>query len=163
MATSGRLIVAGDTPIGFGDMTRMLVEAGYRVRPAASGERVVACVDAREADLVLLDLSGLGTDGVDICRGLAERPAGHRVPVIVVGLRSDHDWRLAGLLAGAADIVEKPFHREELLACVRLQLGLRRLQVALEAKTKELRWASEALRRANSVLLEDVTHRVCAD
>jgi DNA-binding response OmpR family regulator len=156
MTTSGTLLVAGDTPAGLGELTTMLVAAGYQVQTAATSEQTVSIATAGEADLVLLDLCGLGTEGVDICRRLTARPDGSRVAVIIVGSRLNHDWHLAGLLAGAADIVEKPLHREELLACVRLHLGLRRLQAALEAKTKELRWA-------NDVLRWDTTHRACAE
>jgi DNA-binding response OmpR family regulator len=156
MTTTGALLVAGDTPAELGELTTMLVAAGYQVQTAASSERVLSVATAGETDLVLLDVCRLGTEGVDICRRLTARPAGPRVPVIIVGSRLNDDWRLAGLLAGAADIVEKPLHKEELLACVRLHLGLQRLQAALEAKTKELR-------RANDVLRWETTHRLCAE
>jgi putative two-component system response regulator len=156
MTTSGTLLVAGDTPAEFGELTTLLVAAGYQVQTADNSERVLSIATAGETDLVLLDVCGPGTAGVEICRRLTGRPDGPHVPVIIVGPRMNHDWRLAGLLAGAADIVEKPFHREELLACVRLHLGLRRLHAALEAKTKELRWA-------NDVLRWDSTHRACAE
>lgn len=146
MTTSGALLVAGDTPTELGELTTTLVAAGYQVQTAATSERVLSVATAGEADLVLLDVCGLGAEGVDICRRLTARPTGPRIPVIIVGSRQNDDWRLAGLLAGAADIVEKPFRREELLACVRLHLELQRLQAALEAKTNELRWANDVLR-----------------
>lgn len=156
MTPSGTLLVAGDTPARLGELTTTLLAAGYQVQTAGSAERVLLVATAGEIDLVLLDLSGLGIEGVDICRRLTAETEGRRVPVIIVGPRLNQDWSLAGLLAGAADIVERPFHKEELLACVRLHLGLQRLQAALEAKTKELRWA-------NDVLRSDTTRRACAE
>lgn len=156
MATTGTLLVAGDTPNGLGDVTARLVAAGYQVRVASRGDQVFSSDHLTGVDMVVLDLSGLGPDGVDICRQLKAHEQAGSLPIVVVGPRVGTGWRLASLLAGAADIIEKPFHSEELLACVRLHLELARLHAALEAK-------SEQLRRASSVLRWDSSARPCAE
>jgi DNA-binding response OmpR family regulator len=156
MIASGTLLVVGDTPSGLGPLTLMLAAAGYEVRAVTDSARALSALTVDQPDLVLLDSSGLGMDAVDICRRLKVQEEGRRIPVILIGPRSNDDWRLAGLLAGAAGIIERPFGLEELLACVRLHLELRRLQVALEVKTDELRRASDVLR------CETIT-QACAD
>ena len=79
------------------------------------------------------------------------RGAGQRLPVIILTARGDPHDRVAGLESGADDYLPKPFHFEELVARIRVQLrgGDRRAEetqlrvgdVALDLRT---RWASVA-------------------
>jgi len=55
-----------------------------------------------------------------VLRGL--RDAGSRLPVIILTARGDPHDRVEGLESGADDYLPKPFHFEELVARVRVQL-----------------------------------------
>ena len=69
-----------------------------------------------EFDLVVLDLSLPGLDGIEVCRRL--RAARPEVLVLMLTARVGEDDKVAGLDIGADDYVTKPFAARELLARV---------------------------------------------
>src|SRR5881227_2611109 len=73
--------------------------------------------EARNLDLVLLDLGLPGGDGEQVLRRLRQRD--RRLPVIVLTARAEVADRVRGLDAGANDYLAKPFAFEELLARIR--------------------------------------------
>jgi DNA-binding response OmpR family regulator len=94
-------------------LTEGLRREGYEVEHAATG---AAALEARAADLVLLDLRLPDMDGLDVCRRLR---AGSSVPIIVVTARGEEADRVVGLELGADDYVVKPFGLRELIARIR--------------------------------------------
>jgi two-component system response regulator RegX3 len=86
---------------------------GFDVEWAATGG---AALEARPADLVLLDLRLPDMDGLDVCRRLREHS---EVPIIIVTARGEEADRVVGLELGADDYVVKPFGLRELIARIR--------------------------------------------
>jgi two-component system, OmpR family, response regulator MtrA len=70
-------------------------------------------------DVVLLDLTLPGIDGLDVCRALRRRGD---LPIIVVSARTDTPDVIAGLEAGADDYMTKPLVAGELVARIRALL-----------------------------------------
>jgi putative two-component system response regulator len=99
-----------------------------------------------------------GIDGYEVCQRLKAQPATRDVPVIFVSAVSETDVKVQGFELGAVDFVTKPFHREELLARVRIHLELNRLRNHFEdlvaARTVELMESEKKLR---TTLLESIT------
>ncbi len=90
------------------------------------GMQVVACGDGARAldrwqaslpDVVLLDLSLPGLDGLEVLA--RARAAGLTTPVLVLTARGTVGDRILGLNAGADDYLPKPFDLDELEARVR--------------------------------------------
>jgi two-component system response regulator TctD len=88
--------------------------------------RIATCADGVQAldlwrrnppDVVLLDLSLPGMDGLDVLQ--KARAEGLRTPVIVLTARGTVGDRILGLNAGADDYLAKPFDLDELEARVR--------------------------------------------
>jgi two-component system OmpR family response regulator len=71
------------------------------------------------ADVVLLDLSLPGLDGLEVCRELR---AHSDVPIVMITARDEESHRVVGLEMGADDYVVKPFSSRELLARMRAQV-----------------------------------------
>jgi DNA-binding response OmpR family regulator len=71
-------------------------------------------------DAVVLDLMLPGRDGLEVLASL--RRAMPTLPVIVLTARGEIEDKVAGLDAGAADYLVKPFSMAELVARVRAQL-----------------------------------------
>lgn len=92
-----------------------LVDFGFEVTEAASGEAAQERFTTRRPDLVILDLGLPGIGGLDVLKWLR---ADGNVPVIVLTGRGDRSDRVIGLELGADDYVVKPFDPRELVARV---------------------------------------------
>lgn len=68
-------------------------------------------------DVILLDLMLPGRNGFEVARAL--RAEGIRTPILMLTARTELEDRVSGLDAGADYYLTKPFHAEELLACIR--------------------------------------------
>lgn len=101
---------------------RNLRLAGFRVSSAHDGADALAQVRTGAPDVIVLDVSMPGIDGVDVTRHL--RGAGDDVPILILSARDGVDDRIVGLEAGADDYLPKPFMPRELVA--RLRALLRR-------------------------------------
>ncbi|MCX7523386.1 response regulator transcription factor [Microbacterium sp. STN6] len=100
-------------------LTYLLEREGYEVEGVDDGLAAVSAFDAREPDLVLLDLMLPGLPGVQVCRQLRERSA---VPIIMLTAKDSEVDIVVGLELGADDYVTKPYSSRELLARIRAVL-----------------------------------------
>lgn len=119
------LVVDDDTALRIA-VSRVLRVAGYDVVVAADGAEALATQRDSPADVLVLDVSMPGIDGLETCRRLRARK--DDVPVLMLTALDGVGDRVAGLDAGADDYLAKPFELEELLA--RLRALLRRTRVA---------------------------------
>jgi DNA-binding response OmpR family regulator len=94
-----------------------LRDLGCEVTLALNGTAGVAAAEAKDFDLVILDLMLPGVDGLEICRRLRARP--RYVPVLMVTAKSTELDRVLGLELGADDYLTKPFSVLELVARVK--------------------------------------------
>lgn len=102
---------------------RVLRRAGYReVHGLTDPRRAADLAEALAPDLVLVDLHMPHLDGLTVIAQLRPLlpPA---TGIILVTGELDEQARQAARLAGASDIVSKPFEFDELLKCVARQLG----------------------------------------
>ncbi len=100
-----------------------LEEERFRVLEAADGGQMRQIFAAEMIDLVLMDLTLPGEDGLTLARHLRQTSM---VPIIMLTGKSDVIDRVAGLEAGADDYIAKPFHLREVLA--RIRTVMRRVQ-----------------------------------
>ena len=102
-------------------LRRYLERAGLAVLVAGTGAQALGELGRSAPDLVLLDLGLPDIDGTEVLR--AAVPG---TPVVVLTARTSPADRIAGLGAGAADYVVKPFSPTELVLRVLAVLGLPR-------------------------------------
>ena len=94
-----------------------LIEEGYAVDVAATGEDALEWVRATAFDLIILDVLLPGIDGINVCRRL--RAGGMRTPILMLTARDSVEDRVLGLDSGADDYLVKPFAFAELVARLR--------------------------------------------
>ena len=126
----------------------------FRVIQAASGPQALAVALREKPDLILLDILMPDMDGLAVLRELRLHQALATTPVLFLTARIAPEAIVAGLEAGAADYVVKPFHGAELLARIQLHLDLklardreRQLAGALQASAARVEHLSGLLPR----------------
>jgi len=122
--TSNKVLVVDDEPGVRTSLVRALGLEGFGVAEASDGEQALEEVAERAYDVLVLDISMPGLDGLEVCRRL--RRGGERVAILMLTARDAVDDRVAGLEAGADDYLVKPFALKELVA--RLHALLRRVE-----------------------------------
>jgi two-component system response regulator MprA len=109
-----RVLVVDDDALVRRMLTRSLAAEGFEVEHVADGGAALAAAAASAPDLVVLDVTMPGLDGLAVCRRL--RANGLRGSIIMLTARDAVADRVAGLEAGADDYLVKPFAVEELVA-----------------------------------------------
>jgi len=97
-----------------------LEEESYAVDIAEDGNNGLQMALSGEYDLLLLDWMVPGVSGIEICRQF--RKDFIETPVIFLTAKDTVDETIFGLQAGANDYIKKPFHFEELLERIKVQL-----------------------------------------
>lgn len=140
-----RLLLVEDDPMIGEAVLDLLRREGYAVDWVRDGKLAESAVGSNAYDMLLLDLTLPGRDGLAVLRSL--RVKGARMPVLIMTARDRLEQRVAGLDAGADDYVLKPFELDELLARIRALLRrsfgqadtlYRARNVTLNATTREV-------------------------
>ncbi len=94
----------------------------------------LSAIALKEYDLIILDLTLPGMDGLEVCKKLIAK---HNIPIIISSARSDITDKVTSLELGADDYLPKPYNPRELE--VRIKTILRRLdkQVPKELNEKK--------------------------
>lgn len=118
---SPRILVIEDDPSVSTLLVEILGQEGYDVRVAQDGLAGLVKFRAGQPDLAVLDLVMPDVDGVRFLEQVIEEEGGVPVPVVVITGSSDGAARCRALL-GTADVFEKPFDPDELIARIRTHL-----------------------------------------
>lgn len=116
---NSHIMIVEDEPRLAAVLGDYLSNAGYTHYWVANGNDAIPAFHAEHPDLVLLDLTLPGRNGIDICRELRTQ---YTVPVIMITARVEELDRLLGLEVGADDYVCKPFSPREVVARVKAVL-----------------------------------------
>ncbi len=120
-APSPRILIVDDDADIRSLLADYLGEQGWHISTAQDGATMQQVLDTTPIDLIVLDLTLPGSDGLTLCRDLRTHSA---IPVIMLTARSAPLDRILGLEMGADDYLCKPFEPRELL--VRIRNVLRR-------------------------------------
>ncbi len=102
----------------------LLGSSGHEVESVADGRAALAAMQAREPDLLILDIMMPGMNGLDACRVVKSNPFTARVPVLMLTAEGQIESKVEGFEAGADDYLAKPFDPRELRARVTALLRL---------------------------------------
>ena len=117
-----RLLLVEDYPPLQKSLVKGLREAGFAVDVTGDGREASWYAESNEYDVIVLDLTLPGLDGLSILNRL--RAEGRQSHVLIITAKDAVADRVAGLNAGADDYLVKPFEFDELLA--RVQALVRR-------------------------------------
>ncbi len=114
-----RILVVEDQPDNRQIMHDLLVNAGYEVIEAVTGNEALSVAEAERPDLIVMDIQLPKLDGLEATRRIKANPAIRHIPVIAVtsyAMSGDHERALA---AGCDAYLAKPVSPRMLLAKIR--------------------------------------------
>lgn len=115
-----RILIVEDEPGIYNFLKQGLEEEAYTIDIAEDGKKGLELALSGEYDLLLLDWMVPGLSGIEVCRQF--RKQFKETPIIFLTAKDTLDETVFGLQAGANDYIKKPFHFEELLERIKVQL-----------------------------------------
>jgi two-component system, OmpR family, response regulator len=119
---SFRILVVDDEPSIRQMLDLGLRKEGYVVITAANGQIALELIPEFNPHLIILDLMMPVMDGNDLCQAI---PDISQASMIMLTAKNSASDIVMGLRQGANDYLTKPFHFEELLARIEVQLRIR--------------------------------------
>lgn len=117
-----RILVVDDSE-DLRDLAKVaLMQDGYIVMEAPTGEAGLVIADSWKPDIILLDLIMPGLSGLEVLKMLRSRPATALTPILVLTGMDDEENIREGFELGATDYLTKPFSVPHLAARVRASL-----------------------------------------
>lgn len=108
-ANSIRVLLVDDDQINRVVTGKLLRHAGYTVESAAGGAQALEFLETTPVDIVLMDVSMPGMDGLETTRRLRKLPSDvSRVPVVALTAFESEAERRRCLEAGMNEFITKP-------------------------------------------------------
>lgn len=120
VATPMRILIVEDEPGISNFLKQGLEEEAFAVDVADNGKEGLNMALSGHYDLLLLDWMLPGMSGIELTRQF--RRDFPQTPIIFLTAKDTVDETVFGLQSGANDYIKKPFHFEELLIRIRVQL-----------------------------------------
>ena len=120
---SKRILIADDEPSIVVALEYLLQRGGYEVLIARNGDEVLALLEERIPDLVLLDVMMPRKSGYEICSRIRHQAEWRHIKVIMLSAKGRDAEVNKGLAIGADLYVTKPFSTRELMAKISSLLG----------------------------------------
>ncbi len=113
-------------------LTQYLAKFNINVTNYEDPFLALSAIAMKEFDLIILDLTLPGMDGLEVCKELVAK---YEIPIIISSARSDITDKVIALELGADDYLPKPYDPRELE--VRIKTILRRFNKQMPKTTKE--------------------------
>ena len=157
--SSVKILVVDDNDALRYSIRRALMEAGYQVVEARTGEE--ALVRAGDSpDLITLDVNLPDIDGFQVCSRLKGSPKTAHIPILHVSSTfTDPESRVFGLQGGADGYLAEPIDRAELVATIAALLRLKNAETEARRQAEVAENARRALAQLNSTLEEKIKER----
>ncbi|MCU1274083.1 MAG: two component, sigma54 specific, transcriptional regulator, Fis family [Bryobacterales bacterium] len=165
-ANAPRVLVADDQPDVLEALRLLLKTEGYQIELVSSPAGVLNALDAREFDVVLIDLNYArdttsGQEGLDLLSRIQALDS--TLPVVVMTAWSSVKVAVEAMRRGARDFIQKPWDNERLVTILRTQIELSRALrkgLRLEAENRLLRGVERPTLIAESPAMQPVLRLV---
>lgn len=99
-----------------------LKKEGFSVHTASNGKEGIEIAQAKQPDIVILDVMMPEMDGIEVCDVLRNNPSTKHIRICFLTARSEDYSQIAGLDAGADDYVAKPIKPRVLISRIKALL-----------------------------------------
>jgi DNA-binding response OmpR family regulator len=97
-------------------LDHLFTRAGHQVSTTFSGEETLSAALRAPPDLLILNPSLPGVEGLEVCRRLRANPETVHLPIIMLSVWHEEAEVEAALAVGADEYLGKPFNNADLLA-----------------------------------------------
>lgn len=125
------LIIEGDISLST-VLCDYFCSRGYESHAVSSGKEGLDFLSKTYADLVLMEIQGIGSNGYDLLREIHHRYS--ELPIIVLTTRTDRESQMRAFQLGCDDYQFKPFSMDILI--YRIEAILRRVKKQNESKQR---------------------------
>ncbi|MDP3944260.1 MAG: response regulator [Lutibacter sp.] len=174
LKTNNNILIVDDNPKNLQVLGKLLQYENFEVEFAIDGQSALDWMEAKNFDLMLLDINMPVISGFDVCEKIRSNPKFDKIPIIFLTADIDRESILKGFELGAQDYVTKPFDSRELIMRVKTHLSLKNsrekleeLNLSLEEKVKErtaelliAKEKAEESNRLKTVFLNNLSHEL---
>lgn len=91
----------------------------FEVNAAANGLRLIASLQLKRPDVILMDVNMSWIDGFELCKAVKKNEQFRDIPVVFISGRGEPEDKRRGVEAGAADYFVKPLDLDALIRRLR--------------------------------------------
>ena len=100
-------------------LSRVLINAGYKVTSANDGKHGLATAQTTDFDLVITDINMPLMNGIELLKSLRALPKYAFKPILILTTEFSQDMKIKGKEAGATGWMVKPFDPAKLIEITR--------------------------------------------
>ena len=142
MTTPATVYVVDDDPDIRDSLSWLMGTVGLAVKTFGSADEFLRGFTSKGPGCLVVDIRMPGTSGLDLFEALVGR--GEMIPVLFITAHADVPMAIRAMKSGAADFIEKPFHRQTLLDKVQnaIKLNVDRLALFSDREAIQARFRS---------------------
>lgn len=131
-----------------------LINEGYPILTAGTGEQAIKISKQNQPDLLVLDLMLPGINGLEVTKYLRNYESTKKIPIVMLTAKCDEADIVSGLESGVNDYISKPFSPKELLA---------RIKAILKRRKKSAPVTPERLAQEGDLIIDRARYQVTID
>ncbi|MDO6519651.1 response regulator [Zobellia uliginosa] len=118
-----KILTIDDQQLILLSVEKRLIELGYEVRTAGSGELGIEIYDDFQPDLVLVDINMPGMSGLQVVKHIRTEKKS-KTPILIMSGNTDENIIVDGFDLGINDYMKKPVSLEEMAARIKRIVGV---------------------------------------
>ncbi|GEM_PF-1662070 len=131
------ILIVDDNMVNLQVLGKFLSDAGYKTGVARSGVKALAFLEQKIPDLIIMDIMMPEMDGYETVDNI--KKVHPDIPVIYLSALKDFQNKVKAFEHGGVDYIEKPFHKDEILARVATQINVFMMRRQLEEQNNRLK------------------------
>ncbi|MCC3407242.1 MAG: response regulator [Microcoleus sp. PH2017_10_PVI_O_A] len=126
-----KVLVVDDEPINIQVITNNLALENYAIAQAIDGPQALNLIESGfKPDLILLDVMMPQMTGYEVCRAVRQQYSALEMPILMLTAKNQTSDLVEAFNSEANDYITKPFIKKELLARIKTQISLAKLNAA---------------------------------
>lgn len=122
--TARRILVVDDVPLNRKLLSQLLINVGFDVRVAESGQEAIAQWQDWQPDLIWMDMRMPGMSGIEATQQIKKLDKRHQTVVLALTASAFEENREEAIASGCDDFVSKPIQTSEIFEKMARYLGV---------------------------------------